>query len=182
MSVHQAILAPDSHNSKPSSPAPESPRRPISLCSLFWARFSRKTKKDASILVQYAPNYFGINEDVRKIASEKRGKTSKIDPNSTFFDPFRAFSGTFLLRHIIAQFGGLSRVLAPACTRYGQGRRVFAVGSRYRLLATGYWLLARGLLLRSWLGLAATPLLLQPASSKKSRRGQCRSVARSSAR
>src|ERR1700733_10478769 len=134
MSVHQAILASDSHNSKPRSSAPKSPRRSIALYSPLRAHFARKTKKDASNLVQSERNSFAINRNLQKIAPGKRGKTSQIDPNSIFFDPFQAFSGTCPFAESSPHPAGFLAPLLPVPAP------VKEVDSSLLALGIGYWL------------------------------------------
>jgi len=68
----------------------------------FLSSFCLKNKKDASHLVQCAFNSFIINKKSRKSRRKNEEKMSKINLNSTFFDPFQTFSGTWSIRLVFA--------------------------------------------------------------------------------
>jgi hypothetical protein len=113
MDVQQAFSARDHHNAKPSSPARLLRDISFALYSPLWPRFCKKLKKGASRLVQSSLNLFIINRIFQKIASKKRQKTSQINPNSTLFGLFPAFSGTLRLRRIIAPLAEFLALLFP---------------------------------------------------------------------
>lgn len=171
MSVHQAFLAPDSHNSKLSSVASNLREGPSPYVRFFQPVLYEKQKKTHCVWCKVHLTLLSSAQ----ICKSRVEKTRKNEQNRPEFDLFRPFSGLF--RHLATSpyHRPIRRALSGLCSRRHLLRtRSWSLRRWPFVLAFGYWLLVRGLLLRSWLGLAATPSLFQPASSKKLRRGRCR--------
>src|ERR1700733_609465 len=89
----QAVFAPNLHNPRPPSPALQIRGAPSPAIHLFDPIYAEKRKKVHFVWCKLHLTLLSSAEFC-KSRVEKREKTSKIDPNSTLFEPFSA-----LFRH-----------------------------------------------------------------------------------